>query len=452
LSVELDPRQFVGLDFQSAAQLAHDEAERIAESQIFDAVEENLPEGEEEEDWNWEALAKLANTRWKTNFRDKDLKKAGRDEMVQLLIDKAREAIAKVDLSEGTKFLVDDFGVHSACSWLQYKFGFTLDPQEARALDLETFKDLIHQRAVAAYEEKETEYPVMAGLYHFTTQDAGGQKRFDREQLVAWARERFQVDLDLEDLKNKQRDEIRLLLIEKSRANQHRAGEALAELRRRVNELPQDADEGSGPRVGANGALGSLADWLRETVGYQAPLAELAEWDREELKNRLSMVVEDHFRPEMRRMERALVLEILDTSWKDHLLAMDHLRSAVGLRSWAQVDPKVEYKREGMKTFEQMWTSIDERVTDLIFRMEQLNENFVGSMWKESAAIHEDAQSTTEIARQQMAAIDATEGTQKIEPIRNRAPKVGRNEPCPCGSGKKYKNCHLRKGGIKETI
>ena len=58
----------------------------------------------------------------------------------------------------------------------------------------------------------------MAGLYHFTTRDASGQKRYDRERLVAWARERFQVDLDLEDLRNKQRDEIRTLLIEKSRA------------------------------------------------------------------------------------------------------------------------------------------------------------------------------------------------------------------------------------------
>ena len=80
-------------------------------------------------------------------------------------------------------------------------------------------------------------------------------------------------------------------------------------------------------------------------------------------------------------MERALVLQLLDTAWKDHLLAMDHLRSSVGLRGYAQIDPKVEYKREGMRIFEQMWTSVGERVTDLIFRMEQLDEGFVGSTW-----------------------------------------------------------------------
>ena len=143
------------------------------------------------------------------------------------------------------------------------------------------------------------------------------------------------------------------------------------------------------------------------------------------------------------------MLEILDTAWKDHLLAMDHLRSAVGLRGWAQIDPKVEYKREGMRTFEVMWTSIGERVTDLIFRMEQLDENFVGSTWKQATAVHEEAPSTSEIARQQQQAIDSSEGgDKKIEPIRNRNPKVGRNDPCPCGSGKKYKNCHMRKGGM----
>ena len=69
-----------------------------------------------------------------------------------------------------------------------------------------------------------------------------------------------------------------------------------------------------------------------------------------------------------------MVLQILDTAWKDHLLAMDSSAS-VGLRGYAQVDPKVEYKREGMRTFELMWVAVGERVTDLIFRMEQLDEN-----------------------------------------------------------------------------
>ena len=144
-------------------------------------------------------------------------------------------------------------------------------------------------------------------------------------------------------------------------------------------------------------------------------------------------------------MERHLVLQLVDTAWKDHLLTMDHLRSAVGLVGYAQVDPKIEYKREGMKLFDTMWQSLGERATDLIFRMEQLDEGFVGSTWVETEAKHEQAQSASELATQQQQAIDASQGDAKTEPIRNRGRHVGRNEPCPCGSGKKYKNCCLRK-------
>ena len=128
---------------------------------------------------------------------------------------------------------------------------------------------------------------------------------------------------------------------------------------------------------------------------------------------------------------------------------MDHLRSAVSFVGYAQVDPKVEYKREGMRLFDDMWISLGQRVTDLIFRMEQLDEQFVGSTFVETSAIHEQAPSTSEIAQQQQEAIDASQqrGDVKIDPIRNRGKKVGRNEPCPCGSGKKYKNCCMRGRG-----
>ena len=92
------------------------------------------------------------------------------------------------------------------------KFGFDLDLEEVRKLEPEAFKDLVRERAETTYNEREIEYPVMAGLYHFTTRDPGGHKRYDREKLAEWARDRFEVELDLEDLKNKQRDEIRATL------------------------------------------------------------------------------------------------------------------------------------------------------------------------------------------------------------------------------------------------
>ncbi|MCE9548388.1 MAG: SEC-C domain-containing protein, partial [Planctomycetia bacterium] len=177
--------------------------------------------------------------------------------------------------------------------------------------------------------------------------------------------------------------------------------------------------------------------------------AELAKLDHKNLTRRAWTAFNDHYAPELRRMERSLVLHLLDSAWKDHLLAMDHLRSGVGLRSYAQVDPKVEYKREGMRMFEAMWNSIDERATDLVFRMEQLDEGFVGSTWVETSATHQEAESASQMAAQIDSGDQAAGGEDvKLEPIRNRGKHVGRNDPCPCGSGKKYKNCHMRNSGL----
>jgi preprotein translocase subunit SecA len=77
--------------------------------------------------------------------------------------------------------------------------------------------------------------------------------------------------------------------------------------------------------------------------------------------------------------------------------------------------------------------------------MEQLDEDFVGSTWVETAARHDEAASASDLASQQEQAIDASQGDQRIDPIRNRGKRVGRNDPCPCNSGKKYKNCCMRK-------
>jgi preprotein translocase subunit SecA len=424
----------------------------MAESQVLDAIDENLPDEEDQGEWNWDALAKWANTRWGLNLRDRDLKKVGRDDLAEFLIEKAKDAITKVDLSECSRFLEPEFPMQSACGWLRDKFGVSIDAVEAAKLEPEEFGRLAHEKAIEAYDLRESEYPVLAGLYRFSARGAGGKSQgFQREELVEWARRRFGAELDLEDLKNKQREEIRQVLVEHSRQFNARANAVAEEARQRVDKL---FDGEANPHAtlaavaGSNGQLDDLASWLKQTCDTDVSRDELTPLDRDAAWRRVSQIVEDHFRPEMRRMERAVLLQILDTAWKEHLLSMDHLRSSVGLRGYAQVDPKVEYKREGMATFERMWGSVGSYVTDLIFKMEQLDENFVGSTWVEREAIHEEARPASEIAQQQQAAIDGSQSDRKIEPIRNRDERTPRNAPCPCGSGKKFKNCCMRAQGV----
>jgi preprotein translocase subunit SecA len=453
LSTPLEAREFRGMDFNAAENYAKDLAERAAESDIQAQIDECLPDSSDEEDdatadWNWEALAKFASTRFVAGTRDRDLKRIGRDNVAEHLYELAHAAILKVDLSEGSVFLEDDFGVKALIGWVRNKFGIELSLDEVRHLEPEQFKDLVFERAEAMYDEKESEYPVMAGLYKFTSAGgAGGSAgRIDREGLVQWARERFDVELDLDDLKHKQRDEIRALLVEHSRAHQQQAGSTLTLVKQKVDALFRGEGRTAGAAAGGNGAMTSLSDWLRQTLKFELPPEDIAALDRDELEEKLLGAVEDRFHPEMRRMERGVLLSIVDTAWKDHLLTMDYLRSAVSLKGYAQLDPKVEYKREGMRLFEAMWQSIGERSTDLVFRMEQLDEGFVRDTWNNAKAVHDEAQSARELAQQQQEMYDSGGGDGKIEPIRNRGRQVGRNDPCPCGSGKKYKSCCMRKG------
>src|SRR5882724_7175898 len=160
LHVQLEPRNYRSVMFADAERSARDEAVRMAESQAFDAIEENLPDEEEQNEWNWDALAHWANTRWGLNLRDRDLKKVGRDELSGFLMEKAHEAISKIDLSSCSRYLESDYGVKTSCAWLRDKFAVELDPQEVVGLDTTKFIALAKERAIAAYGQREAEYPV----------------------------------------------------------------------------------------------------------------------------------------------------------------------------------------------------------------------------------------------------------------------------------------------------
>ena len=443
LSTPLEGKIFRGEDFNSAKMIAQDEAERTAETDILSEIDQNLPDDEEAE-WNWRAMADFANRRWQLNLNESQLKKVGRNELAEFLIEKARGSIQKIGLEEGKQLLDPDVGVISASRWSEAKFGVQIEPRTLRDLEVAKVTEMIVAKATEAYDRKEAEYPVMAGMYRFSNRESSGM-RMDREALVEWAAKRFDAEITVDDLTNRDGQQIHDLLLEHSQRHQQGAKQAHLALDEKYDAL---VDAGGVPLERGSVKAGELEEWLNSELNYELPFEEFEDLDAEELKSKLVSAVEDHFHPEMRRMERFVLLEVVDSAWKDHLLSMDYLRSAVGQRGMAQQDPKVEYKREGMRLFDELWKAIGERTTELIFRMEQLDEGFVSSTWVETSARHDAAQSpTSETMQEQQQAIEASQSggqDQKVEPIRNRQPKVGRNDPCPCGSGKKYKNCCMR--------
>lgn len=449
LSLELDPKQFRNMNFEEATQQALDEAHKMCESLVYELIEENLSEDVEEDEWNWEALAKGINIRWNIGVRSRDLKKIGRDHVDEYLVEHARNMIQKTSLEDGAHFMDPEYGLIAACAWIKNKFSIELSAEQLRGKSKVEVKKIVYDAAVKAYYEKELEFPVLAGMYHFTGVDAQGTRRYDREGIAQWASQRFQSEVSYDELKNMQRDEVQKHLVELSRSSTQKAHAIMAEAQEWVNKFISSHQKEGDTHVTLDEE--TLQKTLEELHNrwdielYKETLREVT-WDV--FRCRIFEGIEERFRGEMRKMERALVLTVLDNAWKEHLLTMDHLKSSVGLRGYAQVDPKVEFKREGMRTFGAMWRSVGDRVTDLVFRMERLDERFVSSTWTEQKAVHEETAASTglgigteDISSQQKAAIEASEADKKREPFRRKTQKIGANSPCPCGSGKKYKKC-----------
>ncbi|TWT74389.1 preprotein translocase subunit SecA [Allorhodopirellula solitaria] len=455
LQCQLDARDFSNMDFEMADSYAKDQAERKSEVTIAEAVEENLPSGMEDE-WNWKAMATWANTRLQTNYQDHQLKRLEREEMVDDFIAKAHALIESTDLSEGEPLLDAEYGLRVLCAWMRNKFGIETTPDEFRDTeDTRKVSETLMQRAEAAYTEKEAEYPVLTGISRFT-ENQGSQVSLDREGLIEWVKGRFETNLSVDEIKLN-RDDLKQQLIQHSKSSAGQSLDAQEQANAKVAEIFSAADDESTALLasGDSGRLERLVEWLGSELNHDTTVEDLARMDRGELMLAVQGAVDDRFYPEMRRMERQILLNIVDDAWKNHLLTMDHLRSSVGLKGYAQMDPKVEYKREGMRMFETMWGSIGERVSELIFRMESFNEAFIRSTWVDARPRHDDANQAGSVASMasDTAAQRAASGSEgrgegeeiKPEPIRKDEPRVGRNSPCPCGSGKKYKSCCMRK-------
>ena len=145
---------------------------------------------------------------------------------------------------------------------------------------------------------------------------------------------------------------------------------------------------------------------------------------------------EKRFGPEyMRFQERMIMLQILDMQWKDHLWSLDHLKEGIGLRGYGQRDPLIEYKKESFDMFESLRTRIEEETIRFLFLFEPISQEEHDAREREREEARRRAQ------REQNLVYSAGESG-PTGPAKREVAKVGRNDPCPCGSGRKFKKCH----------
>ncbi|MBS3743415.1 MAG: preprotein translocase subunit SecA [Wenzhouxiangellaceae bacterium] len=200
---------------------------------------------------------------------------------------------------------------------------------------------------------------------------------------------------------------------------------------------------------------------LEREFGIDAPIREWLEADddltEEGIRERVMARVEAHFAAKeaetgsdvMRHFEKAVMLNVLDQQWKEHLASMDYLRRGIHLRGFAQKKPQQEYKREGFEMFTQMLSSMRFEVIKILARVQVRSEQDVAAVDEQRKREQPMEYKHREAAplEKQSAAAQAGAGGAPAQPetpqtyVRDGR-KVGRNEPCPCGSGKKYKQCH----------
>ncbi|GEK47354.1 preprotein translocase subunit SecA [Halomonas pacifica] len=205
--------------------------------------------------------------------------------------------------------------------------------------------------------------------------------------------------------------------------------------------------------------LAGLQEHLKSEFNLDAPVVQWAEEDQrfheEQLRERLQEMHRQAYEAKvetvgealMRRFEKQIMLQVLDTRWKEHLQSMDHLRRGIHLRGYAQKNPKQEYKRESFELFQNLLTNIKSDVTRILSHVQVRRQEEVDELERQrrealerekaAAASRHDEPSAAVSEDDAAAAAPGVDG----RPVRREGPKVGRNDPCPCGSGKKFKQC-----------
>ena len=206
----------------------------------------------------------------------------------------------------------------------------------------------------------------------------------------------------------------------------------------------------------------SVAELKGEVETYLALDLPIEEWAEEEgiadeeIRERLQKTADEHAASRavhvgtenMRHIEKAVILQTLDHLWREHLVTLDHLRQVVGLRGYGQRDPLQEYKQEAFSLFETMLATLRQAVTGQLMRVEltddapDLDAEYPSDMEFEHADIGQDGSTISDDEEVKLVKVTFVEPEDRDPEDETTWGKIGRNELCPCGSGKKYKHCH----------
>ena len=424
-------------------ELIKNKAKVEAEGNIASTLGEFMGEDPDNVDqWDTRGLSAWATSRFQVDLPQSAIVKMSSQELEDKLRAAAVAQIDKRDCADLAKYLAPLFAEKELCDWVESKFSVKLEPREM-LVDTERnirkpsadMIELIENAARQAYAVREIIYPIGQAL----TYAAGGPDQthitnpYAAEWFRNWARGKYQVDLPVEHIIQTPMEKLHDELV-----SVHREFTINGQLARQVDQM-----------VAANTTAEGLAAAFNQRFGTSLPAAEIAAAQTQEggARELLLQRGKGIFRQELTDLEQYVLISIFDQAWKDHLYAMDMLKGSIGLQAFAERDPRVLFKKEGFRFFQEMMIGIRDKVTDLIFRVNVVGQAKAKNAYNILAATHEEVASygvhETIAAGQEMheAAAQGQGEATRVKTVVREAPKVGRNDPCPCGSGKKYKKC-----------
>ena len=279
LGVEFDAPDFARSDFTEADRTARGKANRMIQTQIFEALEENLGGDVDATEWNWQAMANTMNTRYGLKLTDRQLKQIGRDNLSQYLIAEAEKSLSAIDLTPGEPYLQPDWGVRSASDWGRLKFGIKLEPQQLVDQPASAIKQMLLSQINALYRQKEIEFPVQLGMARFMSdrpQPAGGTgHRYDREGLMRWCTQRFPgMAMTEEDFRTLPRSKVQEKLLELNKTTFPVVGH---------DAIDAKIDEAfTGAEAADEEDAKELAEWFQRQFNIQLEVEHLTDMTQED--------------------------------------------------------------------------------------------------------------------------------------------------------------------------
>ena len=379
----------------------------------------------DESTWDYKGTVDWASVAWDCAMTIAEATEMSREEIIVRIEEAADTKIRAIDLAPLDPFLVPLHAQEELATWAKSKFDIPCEPSDFDDLESDEAVDLVMDRAMEVYAKREREYPI-----EFMIDMTGVRMQQDPAKAIEgfcnWVKLKYELDWTPQSLPSNNPEDLKKFLLEE--ANRWDGERYERRAQRIVDESKGDVDT-----------------WLRENWNFALTDKEIEE-SKEDPMGVATAKIKQVQRAELAQLERSVLLQIFDGVWKDHLYQMDQAKESIGFRSFSQLDPRIEYKREGAQLFEEMFEHIQDRVSDLVFKA-KMQVSAPQQQQQQKSAEQPKKQAAPAQPKQMQARPKAAEQSVRAasEAAKTKGAggtmTVGRNEPCPCGSGKKHKKC-----------